>query len=382
MYNSLNEYYTNPLYFTPLNFATIQVPGAPRMTLPNIERVPLGYTVDDEKIVKFKFYYPNAKSVAIHTMHSTTELENENGYWVGKFNFGTGFVMVWLTVDDSFTISQFLPLSYSDNRVMNYIDIPDGTNVRSITDVPHGTITQEFLRNCVTGCMERVSMYLPPMYFEEENRRFPVLFLQHGFSENETSWLYQGKVNFVLDNLISEGKAEPMIVVMCNGMLITADEKESKTGCGLFQEYLINDVIPYISSRYRVAEGRENCAMAGLSMGSIQTSRTALYYPELFHAIGLFSGFLSDPLGGGYNDHLAPENLEKFKTSDSYFFRAIGDEDSYMPVFKNDDEIIRKCGIICDRRIYQGAHEWNVWRQCFVDFVQLIFGKGRKNENQ
>lgn len=368
----MNEMFANPLSFQPVNFATIQMPSAPRMVLPDVERVPQGYTVDAEGLLHFCFYYPNAKTVSVRNVLFATVLHEENGFWVGEAEWGKGLVACCLVVDGSLTLSQFLPLCFSDNRPMNYVDIPDGSELRTIRNVPHGVVVQDFLKSHLTGNAERINIYLPPQYFTEPERRFPVLYLQHGIGENETAWVSQGRINFVLDNLLAAGKIVPFIAVMANGMQTEADEKESKLHCGFFHEFLLDDLMPYVESRYRVAVGRENHVMAGLSMGSIQTSRTAFLHPQLFRAIGLFSGFLSDFLGG-YNEHLTPKHLAAFKASGTTIFRAMGDEDPFMQIFIANDSLLEQAGIPCDRRIYHGNHEWNVWRQCFVDFVEQTF---------
>ena len=367
-----NENYSNPLSFGPASFATIQMPASPRMTLPNAERAPLGYTVDEESMVCFKFYYPNAKKVTVNNAFFATELVNENGFWTGKADWGKGIFVCWLVVDGSMVISQFLPLCFSDNRPMNFVDIPDGDALCAVRDVPHGVVAEDYLKSAVTGQNEHIRVYLPPVYFTEPERRFPVLYLQHGIGENETAWTTQGRMNFMLDNLLADGEIKPFITVMCNGMLLTADEAETRTNCGFFHDFLTKNVIPHIEHRYRTFPDRENRVMAGLSMGSIQTSRTAFFHPQLFRVIGLFSGFLSDPLGG-YNDHLTTERVAAFKAGGTTIFRAIGDEDPFMPVFLNDDGILASAGIDCDRRIYHGTHDWNVWRQCFVDFVKKTY---------
>lgn len=111
-------------------------------------------------------------------------------------------------------------------------------------------------------------------------------------------------------------------------------------------------------------------------MGSIQTSRTALKYPELFRAIGLFSGFFSDPLSP--SDHITPDSLAALRKSSPLFFRAMGNDDPFMPFFQGDDKLLEENGIPNIRKMYPGQHEWNVWRQCFVDFVQLVFKEEEK----
>ena len=227
-------------------------------------------------------------------------------------------------------------------------------------------------------------IYTPPCSEQAPEEIFPVLYLQHGHGENECGWSAAGRVPFILDNLIAAGKCTPFAVVMNNGMVQKKAGDNRIVDFTLFDRYLTEDIIPFAERRYRVGRSKEKRAMAGLSMGSLQTSMAGFRHPELFSALGIFSGFLYDWIqgseidmverGAGDNSHLAfLEDREKVAKSFRIFFRAIGDKDPFLEYFKEDDVRCEKSGIRQERRIYEGIHDWNVWRQCIRDFAQLIF---------
>ena len=199
-----------------------------------------------------------------------------------------------------------------------------------------------------------------------------MLYLQHGHGENEMVWFHQGKINFIYDTLIAENKAVPAIVVMCNGMYYIEDETGITLDVGRLPELIRNEIIPYVDSHYRTFADREHRGMAGLSMGSLQTSMLSFSYPELFDYVGVFSGFVQDIITGS-TVHVTEEKLLHFANGKKLFFRAMGDEDIYFEYFEKDDRLLEKYQILNVRKVYHGKHEWNVWRKCFCDFVQMIF---------
>lgn len=201
----------------------------------------------------------------------------------------------------------------------------------------------------------------------------PVLYLQHGHGENETTWVNQGKVNFIFDNLISQGKANEAIIVMCNGMLTF--EKKNEIFLNIteaFEKMLTTEVIPYIEQKYRTYGDKKHRAMAGLSMGSMQTSVVTLKHQELFDYVGIFSGFVRDILTG-YEQHIQPEYLKTYSKNIKYIFRAIGEEDIFMDAFLNDDKLLKEYEVEHQRNLYKGYHEWKVWQHCIHDFLCQIF---------
>ena len=241
-------------------------------------------------------------------------------------------------------------------------------------DVPHVDIRHEYYNSSVTGRTETCIVYVPPGY--EENRgSYPVLYLQHGFGENERGWVWQGKVNHIMDNLLAQGKAVPMLIVMANGMVMDETaEGETILRHNLFPEELVEDIIPFIEKKYRVKADRDFRAMAGLSMGSMQTSMTVCRYGELFGWEGLFSGFMHNCMGENQdNSFLEIMKEESFQKGLHLFFRAMGRQDEFWDRFAEDDTFCEENKIPCIRREYEGGHDWNVWRQCIRDFLPLLF---------
>lgn len=345
----------------------------------------------------------------------------EDGIWHLKYPFRDGIVYVQLLIDGMEVMTPYLPICYGYSRPYNCImleeteeqyDVPEGKNKAAETagavdfyrlkDVPHGSVRREYYFSTVTGEWESALVYTPPGYDEDTGRTYPVLYLQHGHGENETGWTAAGKVNFILDNLIAEGRAVPFLVIMNNGMVQTevsaapdgssavtdrtaAGEKRRVVDHTLFTELLIKDIIPWAQSRFRIGTEKKYRAMAGLSMGSIQTAVTAFTHPEYFSCVGIFSGFLHDFIRGheqmdmirrgpSENTHLkALDDPEKFREDFRVFFRGIGKSDPFLDYFMEDEKLLEEKGISCVKKMYEGSHDWNVWRRCICDFAQMIF---------
>lgn len=309
----------------------------------------------------------------------------EDGIWRLRLPLTGGLHYVHLLIDGTLWLSPYLPISYGYSRPCNTIALPeeDGDFYR-LRDVPHGKLVRDYFYSSVTQRWVSCMVYTPPAYEEETEKIFPVLYLQHGHGENECGWSASGKVPFILDNLIAEGKCTPFAVVMNNGMVQRAAEGKRIVDFTLFDRCLREDIIPFAEKRYRVGRTKDRRAMAGLSMGSLQTAIAGFRHPELFDSLGIFSGFLYDWIQGseldmvdrdpGDNSHLAfLEDRDKVEKAFRVFFRAIGDKDPFFEYFKEDDLRCERSGIRQERRIYDGIHDWNVWRRCIRDFSQLIF---------
>lgn len=327
-----------------------------------------------------------AKQVQLQINIDIYDLQkDESGIWRVKLPITEGMHCVHLLVDNTLWLSPYLPVVYGYSRPCNMIALPEKQgDFYRLKNVPHGKLIHEYFCSSVTESWESCMVYTPPTYEMEMDRIFPVLYLQHGHGENESSWSASGKLSFILDNLIAEGKCVPFIVVMNNGMVQKKINGKRIVDFTLFDRYLVEDVIPFIEKRYRAGGSKEKRAMAGLSMGSLQTSMVGFRHPELFDSLGIFSGFLHDWIQGseldmvrrgpGDDSHLTLlEDKERFEQAFKVFFRAIGDDDPFLAYFKEDDERCEKAGIRQERRIYKGTHDWNVWRQCIRDFSQLIF---------
>ena len=330
---------------------------------------------------------PEAKKVSF----SMNEKEfpctrNKDGIWRMEYTLRSGIQYVQLKIDDAEIITPLLPITYGYSRPYNYVALEvENEDFYQIKDVPHGSVRREYFFSEVTREWESCMVYTPYCYEEERMKAYPVLYLQHGHGENEIGWTALGKVNFILDNLIAEKKAVPMVVVMSNGMVQTVNEKGKRiVNYKLLEKQLLKDVIPYIEKKFCVGKTKEMRAMAGLSMGSLQTSITGFMHPEYFNSLGIFSGFVTDIIQGSpldqahteksKNEHLQIlEDAEKFNQTFDVYFRAMGDMDPFWESFAHDDEMLQEKGIQQIRKLYPGAHDWNVWRMCIRDFAQLIF---------
>lgn len=328
-----------------------------------------------------------AQSVSMIVYMERYELHKEGDIWKARFPCNDGITYLQLLIDGEEVITPYLPITYGYSRPYNYVSLPENdSDFYQLKEVPHGGIRREYFCSSVTENWESCLVYTPAEYDIHPEKSYPVLYLQHGHGENEVGWTASGKADMILDNLFAEEKATPFIVVMNAGMVQTINQEGNPTvDYLLFPKMLVEDVIPFIEQKYRVLTDRKHRAMAGLSMGSIHTSITALTHPELFSRIGLFSGFLHDILKGdplldpikrfpSENRHLSILNDKKnFCANYDIFFRAIGDKDIFMESFLEDDRLLREKEIPCIRKIYHGGHDWNVWRRCLRDFVKIIF---------
>ena len=216
-------------------------------------------------------------------------------------------------------------------------------------------------------------MYTPPGYEEDTHKTYPVLYLQHGGGETETAWVWQGKVNYIIDNLLAEKKCTEMIVVM-NCLYCVNNEKEEEFLSGDFDTMLIKDCIPFIEKKFRVSAGAGNRAMAGLSMGSYQTTMTTMRHLGYFPYIGIFSGTLERRWYCDFDYYKNFEDPQAFNEKVKLFFFGYGEqEERIVNGLKNDLERFGETGIKYTVFTCPGYHEWTVWRKCLECFAGLIF---------
>lgn len=292
-----------------------------------------------------------------------------DGCWEATLELPEGYQYLRLMVDGADMLSPFLPIGFGGSRPINAIDAPakDEAFYQAL-DVAHGTVSHHFFPSQVTGHTESCLVYLPPAYDAQTD--YPVLYLQHGHGENELAWFYQGRMNFILDNLIASGDSVPMMVVMGNGMVRLGHGYD----CAAYPEMLIRDIIPYVEQACHVSGDKWRRAVAGLSMGSMHASAAALAHPDMFGYVGLFSGFLRN-LFTKEQPHLELlDHPDVFSASFRVFFRAMGREDEFFDEFIADDALLERKGVKgVVRREYVGTHEWQVWRRCLRDFITMIF---------
>lgn len=346
--------------------------------------IPPAVEILSEESFILRFYAPSAQSVTARIVFDEFPLEKEEtGIWSAVIPIGEGGLKrVSFLVDGVNVINPMMGIGFGASSPCNMVDLPQaGVDFYHLKNVPHGSVTQEFYPSSVTVRHESCLVYTPAGY-RNGNDSYPVLYLQHGHGENEKCWVHQGKVNFIMDNLIAAGEAVPCIIVMNNGMVQSEDPDGSLRVTAMqLPDLIVRDCIPFIEKTYRVKPGKENRAVAGLSMGSLHASILSMTYPELFAWAGIFSGFLRTPiLLGTSSPHLETlKDPEKFRSQYRLFFRAIGKEDVFIDRFLEDGQLMEESGLspkVWENHIetfYPGSHEWNVWRQCARDFLKMIF---------
>ena len=322
--------------------------------------------------VHFRIIAKDAKEVVIDRFGTLFPLSPaEGGAWEGTFDLGTGFLYFFLKVDGADVLCPYLPIGYGCCRPMNFVDVPveDMEGWDELEGIPHGAVSRHYYPSSVTGRHEICLVYTPPAY--DPAKKYPVLYLQHGYGENETGWVYQGRVGRIADRLLAEGKMEEMIIVMGNGMVRGTQVR----GAAIFPRVLTEDLLPYIEKTYPVLTDKWHRAMAGLSMGSYHTSLATLGHPELFGYAGLFSGFLRAPWSGGEEEpHLRLlHDAAAFNQTFRVFYRAMGTEDQFWDSFAKDDAYLADKGLDTVRETFPGGHDWTVWRRCIRSFLPRLF---------
>lgn len=290
-----------------------------------------------------------------------------------------GNTVLEFKVDGVNVIHPYLPVQFGAGHICNYIEVPDWeTPYVLLNNVPHGAITREIFWSETVNEWERCLVYTPPGYCEGGN--YPVLYLQHGGGENETCWTLNGKLPYILDNVLAEGKGVPFIVVMNDGLERIPGETGMNDFAGI-EGTICEDCRKFIESKYHVRKDKWSRAIAGLSLGSMQASYIGMRHPELFGYIGSFTYLRCRDKDNTHegSPHLSVlKDPKQFWSEYKLLFRSIGDNESHLNEFQEDDEFITQYGTDQNpnyiRRIYPGmTHNWNCWRRALYDFAQVVF---------
>lgn len=343
--------------------------------------------VHSDRTVTFRVRAPKASEVALYgdwmpVGKSQPMTKGADGVWsITTQPLEANGHLYWFNLDGVAVPDPVNPIIKLRQRTSaSLVEVPGPSpSPWDMRDVPHGNVVTEWRKSAVLNRTERIVVYLPPGY-EKGSAKYPVLYLVHGSGDVPESWTNAGHANFILDNLIADGKAKPMIVVMPAGH---AAPFGSGRGPGapnnneLFEQYLTKEVIPAVESTYRVAPGAKNRALAGLSMGGGHTIYTGFSHPELFSALGIFSPGLPRDFDTKFKSVLAEPNA--FNTKVPVVWISCGDQDTTVqyPRIKAWTESLDKSGIHEKFVTYQGAHTWPVWRMSLAEFTPLLF-KGNK----
>jgi enterochelin esterase-like enzyme len=336
--------------------------------------------INSDLSVIFRVNAPEAQKVQIDLGKLYDMQKDENGIWtVTTEPQVPGFHYYYLVIDGLSVADPSSESFFGVSRMSSGIEIPEkGVDYYLPKNVPSGDIRSQLYFSNVTQEWRRCFIYTPPGYDENTDMRYPVLYLQHGGGEDETGWPVQGKTNFIMDNMIAEGKCKPMLIVMDKGYAMKPGELAA-TGAGrttsnTLEEVFINELIPMVDANYRSLTDRENRAMAGLSMGGGQTMRITMNNLDKFAYIGGFSGGSriqeGEEIKTMYNGVLA--DPDDFNTKVKVLFFSTGSEEG--PRVKESHEKFLAAGI---KNIYYEspgtAHEWLTWRRSLHEFAPLLF---------
>jgi enterochelin esterase-like enzyme len=299
---------------------------------------------------------------------------------------GPGFHYYWFIVDGVRVNDPGSDSYHGYGRPTSGIEIPvPDEDFFMAKRVPHGDVREHWYYSEITGKWRRSFVYTPPDYDRNPKKKYPVLYLLHGAGENERGWSLQGHMSFIMDNLIAEKKAVPMIVVMDNGNATVKNTAASsgfslkemtKTAETLGQVY-IKEIIPNIDLLYRTIPKRESRAMAGLSMGGRQTMLIGLNHIELFSYYGFFSaaiiGNIMDDPKTAFNGVFADAGAFSKKVKLLWFGAGSG-EAQFVRMMNDSRKKLEELGIKSTSFISQGTfHEWHTGRRDLNEFAPLLF---------
>jgi enterochelin esterase-like enzyme len=339
--------------------------------------------------VTFRLKAPEARNVQLAPGAGAVEnglgkgpydmVRGEDGVWSVTIPPAVpGFHMYHFNVD-GLAVNDPGSETFMAGRATSGIEVPEkSVDFYLPQDVPHGVVQELWYRSRVTAEWRRIYVYTPPEYDRQIRTRYPVLYLQHGGSEDETGWVRQGRVSFIMDNLLAAHKAVPMLVVMERGYALRPGETPPPaltTAPTAFNDAVIQDLIPTIDARYRTIADREHRAVASLSMGANQALQIGLGHLDTFAYIGDFSGgfpardFKPETSNNGI--FLKPDLLNSRL---KLLWVGAGTAELYYQYLKPFHETLEKLGV---RHVFYESpgtsHEWLTWRRHLNDFAPRLF---------
>ncbi len=363
--------------------------------------------VNSEARVRARVVAPQAQSVVFEFLGGAKYplTKGDDGTWVGITRpQDEGFHYYQFVIDGAGVPDPGSMYFYGGGRWGSGVEVPaQDQDFYALKNVPHGQLREAFYFSKTSNSNRHCFIYTPPDYDKDTSRRFPVLYLQHGMGEDETGWGNQGHANLIMDNLIAEGKTKPFIIVMENGGGMggprrggrPADAAPAGASAGstntpapggrgmfnfsAFERVLIDDLIPWVDSTYRTIADQPHRAMAGLSMGGMQTRTITLANLDKFSHIGVFSG-----------GSIAPTNLTDmaaFKQKVKLVFVSYGSREvdpanrrsgTGRGPFGGDPQVnteaLKQAGVNSHYYVSpQTAHEWQSWRRSLYQFAPLLF---------
>jgi enterochelin esterase-like enzyme len=325
----------------------------------------------------FRMKAPEAQKVQLDLGKKYDMVKNSEGVWeVTTDSLSEGFHYYSLIIDGVAVADPASETFYGMGRMASGFEVPfKGDGYYEIKNVPHGDIRIKNYYSTVTNSWRRFYIYTPPGYDENCSEKYPVLYLLHGGGEDESGWATQGKTNLILDNLIAEKKAVPMLIVMVDGNIPLNSFGEDVLK--VFEAELKQCVIPFVEKNYRVKTESNDRALAGLSMGGIQTLYVGVNNTNLFSYLGVFSSGWIQPMQKDLANsqyEFMKNHVDMINGNLKQFWVSIGGKEDIA--YNNCQAMLAKFG---DMKIkytyydYPGGHTWPVWRNDLYHFAQLLF---------
>jgi enterochelin esterase-like enzyme len=357
-------------------FPKYTVLGTPATT--NVRSARYPQILPDNRVI-FRIKAPDAQKVQIDLGKKYDMARDTGGYWiVTTDSIGEGFHYYSLLIDGVALADPASETFYGMGRMASGIEIPfAGGDYYAVKDVPHGDVRIKRYYSPITNSWRRFYIYTPPGYDQNTNEKYPVLYIQHGGGEDERGWTMQGNTDLIIDNLVAAKKARPMLVVMMDGNFGTG----GIAGFGeqvlrIFENELKQVVIPIVEKNYRVQTGPNSRALAGLSMGGLQTLYAGIKNTQLFSYLGVFSSgwFANRPEISNPQYEYMKNNAAAINGNLRSLWVSMGGKEDIA--YNNCKVMLAKfdeMGIKYTYSEYPGGHTWPVWRNNLYNFAQLLF---------
>ena len=356
-----------------------------RLVAPNAAKVEVTGDFLPEQIIDTHNGKVNVKGVASMSKDSIGVWQYTTGV-LGSELYNYNFIVDGLQITDPSNVYQVRDIA----SVMNIFLIEGGkADLYKVGEVPHGNVSKVWYDSPALGMKRRMTVYTPAGYEDSADRRYPVLYLLHGMGGDEEAWCTLGRATQILDNLIAQGKAEPMIVVMPNGNAVqkAAPGENSdgfkapttqleKTMEGSF-ETAFGDIVSYVDTHYRTLADKQHRAIAGLSMGGFHSLHVSRLNPDMFGYIGLFSAAI---LPGQVDPNGIYANFEEtlklqFDKKPALYWIAIGKSDFLYEANSDFRQLLDSNGLKYVYHESEGGHVWRNWRDYLSEFVPMLFKK-------
>ncbi len=352
--------------------------------------------IDADSRVTFRFNAPDAQKVQVSIVNVPFDMvRGSDGVWEYTSEpQDKGYHNYWMIVDGAVVVDPATEAFIGYGHMCNGFEIPDPDGgFYQLKNVPHGNVLIKNYYSEVAGLWRHIYIYTPPEYDQNIQARYPVLYLQHGGGEDERVWIEMGRTNLIMDNLISEGKIIPFIIVMETSTVgpqfpmlprpaapsaaavapVASQQATQAPGAhgtparprfsfDKYAELMTRDLIPWVDKNFRTIPDREHRAMSGLSMGAMCTKSVTLAHPETFSYIGLFSGGI-----------IAPEEISQ-NSDFRHVFMSYGSRERGSEGVKTAADALNQAGIKSTSYVSPlTAHEWQSWRRSLYEFAQLLF---------